>query len=104
MRSPAWAALRAKAFERDGHRCVLCNRGDNLQGHHRSYPARPELDEVGNVYTLCGRCHLFLAEERSREERYRQLKIVAAPYPAPEPVARIGLEPIAVTAIAYAPA
>jgi 5-methylcytosine-specific restriction endonuclease McrA len=72
MRSPAWVALRAKAFERDGHRCVLCNRDDSLQGHHRRYPARPELDEVGNVYTLCSRCHLFLAEERSREERYRR--------------------------------
>ena len=52
-----WAAVKCAVFQRDGGRCVLCNRSA-AQAHHRSYANRGNFDlEVNDVHSLCCRCH-----------------------------------------------
>ncbi|MGI4797150.1 MAG: HNH endonuclease [Janthinobacterium lividum] len=57
--SPAWKALRLLALARDGHRCRLCDAGDDLEVHHRRYPpgGRWKLDCLEALTTLCAPCH-----------------------------------------------
>lgn len=57
--SGEWRALRAKALERDGGRCRLCDSAENLDVHHRRYPRgnRWDLDSLDALTTLCRACH-----------------------------------------------
>lgn len=56
LRSDRWRAVREGALERAGHRCQVCNGGDRLQVHHRTYvnlgAERPE-----DITVLCDDCH-----------------------------------------------
>jgi 5-methylcytosine-specific restriction endonuclease McrA len=58
-RSPEWEVVRRAVFERDGFRCVLCNR-PVVDPHHRSYRHFGEGGpaEIADVHSLCKRCHL----------------------------------------------
>ena len=43
---------------RDGHKCVACGETRGLQAHHNTYAHRGrELDHLGDLTTLCQRCH-----------------------------------------------
>ena len=55
----AWEKVRYQAFERDGHRCVDCNRLGPLEGHHLVplEQGGAALD-VDNVVSLCALCHI----------------------------------------------
>ena len=51
--SPEWASLREKALERDGHRCMFCNKTTSLHVHHVEYPKDLKNDKIENLITLC---------------------------------------------------
>lgn len=58
-KSRAWEALCAVVYDRDGGRCILCNR-PGVQYHHRSYDyfgLGADSPEVQDVHLLCKRCH-----------------------------------------------
>lgn len=56
LRSQYWDSIRLLVFERDGHKCVLCNSSINLESHHRTYDRLGhELPE--DLTTLCHDCH-----------------------------------------------
>lgn len=58
--SDYWKNLSKEVKERDWNRCVLCNRSDNLQAHHRSYKYKNTREkEILDVHTLCKDCHLL---------------------------------------------
>ena len=58
-RTQRWKALRLKALDRDGWRCVQCPERRGLEVDHiLSVRDRPELAwSLDNLQCLCGRCH-----------------------------------------------
>jgi hypothetical protein len=52
--SPRWAALRQEALARDGFRCRGCNTTEDLEVHHRCYPAVLGTETIDDLTTLCG--------------------------------------------------
>jgi len=61
-RSGRWPAVRRAAIARDGGKCLACGRRRWLQVHHRvPVHVAPERElDMGNLLTLCSRCHLLL--------------------------------------------
>ena len=58
-RTTRWKALRLKALERDGWRCVQCPERRGLEVDH-VLPVRDRPDlawSIDNLQCLCGRCH-----------------------------------------------
>src|SRR4051812_15635681 len=55
--SDTWKELRRKARQRDGHRCRVCNRTEQLSVHHRRYPELYGTETVDDLTTLCQPCH-----------------------------------------------
>jgi 5-methylcytosine-specific restriction endonuclease McrA len=59
--TPEWHERAARATERAGHRCWLCNRAGDLDVHHRTYERRgAELDS--DLVALCRTCHSLFHE------------------------------------------
>lgn len=54
--SPEWKEKQQAVLERDGHRCVACNRPDQLEIHHRTYE-RIGNELLSDLTTLCRACH-----------------------------------------------
>ena len=52
-----WKTLRARARERDGHRCQRCGSTDRLSVHHITPARLGGADVIENLITLCSRCH-----------------------------------------------
>jgi hypothetical protein len=53
-----WKAVSDAVKKRDGYRCRLCNSQHDLCAHHRTYDHRgKEMDFLGDLTTLCRRCH-----------------------------------------------
>ena len=72
LRSPVWAAKRYEALSRAGDRCQLCNRGDNLDVHHRTYERFGGGEIPADLTVLCRRCHqLFHAVNRPSRDLER---------------------------------
>lgn len=59
IRSPLWRTLpaRIEAMQRDGMRCRGCNTAEDLEVHHRRYPAVLGTENVDDLTTLCRQCH-----------------------------------------------
>lgn len=51
-----WGDKRAAALVRDRWRCRVCNSGDRLCVHHRSY-ARRGRERIDDLTVLCRGCH-----------------------------------------------
>lgn len=58
--SPRYVRWRKAVYARDGFRCRLCGRTDDLNAHHvKTWARYPSLRfVVGNGITLCAICHL----------------------------------------------
>jgi len=60
LASREWAARRAAALERAGHRCQVCNAdrwfAGSLEVHHRTYE-RLGNEAPGDLVVLCRHCH-----------------------------------------------
>lgn len=67
-----WNTFRQEALTRDGRRCTQCGSGKSLEVHHIVPIHAGGTNELGNLTTLCHRCHASLhADERRKlaEER-----------------------------------
>ena len=47
-----------RVLERDDWRCQKCGSLENLQVHHRIKRSQQGSDALGNLVTLCARCHM----------------------------------------------
>lgn len=54
---PGWNGVRALAIQRDGYCCVACGATADLQVHHRLSVADGGTNTLGNLETVCSRCH-----------------------------------------------
>lgn len=59
-----WKSFRTGPLERDGHRCVICNR-KATQVHHRTYE-RLWNEQISDCYSLCDKCHEINTQEIRR--------------------------------------
>lgn len=55
------ATLREAVFSRDGHQCILCGKGIKegsiLHEHHLGFWKGDRTDRMGNLATVCHKCH-----------------------------------------------
>ena len=67
-----WTTVRRKVFERDGYRCVECDKAGRLECDHitplQREPGQDPFD-VNGLQTLCRACHI----EKTRRENRRSL-------------------------------
>lgn len=66
-----WRRLSRQCKQRDGGRCVACGSDHQVTAHHveprdntTGSPAPTVLDRIGNLVTLCSRCHSTLEADR----------------------------------------
>jgi 5-methylcytosine-specific restriction endonuclease McrA len=59
LKSDHWKNLRQQTLERDRHRCRICDHDciQNLEIHHRRYPATFGDETIDDLTTLCRYCH-----------------------------------------------
>lgn len=81
--SPEFEALKQRALERDGYRCVCCGRSEEdtnskgkhytLNCHHRSYEFLGCHDdrELADVHIICANCHRVI---HMNAANYKQFK------------------------------
>lgn len=58
--SREWKALRRSCLDRDHNQCVVCSDTYRLTAHHVHAREQGGPDAIGNLATLCGRCHSSL--------------------------------------------
>lgn len=56
LRTPHWQDLRYRALLAAEHRCQSCNRGSQLDVHHRTYERLGE-ERLADLTVLCRSCH-----------------------------------------------
>lgn len=63
-----WAALRRIVWDRDGRRCVRCAVPVAFEVFHCDHIVSGKLgtNALGNLRTLCRRCHVLRADGRHR--------------------------------------
>lgn len=59
IKTPEFEEVKKAVFERDGHKCVCCQRTDSLVCHHTSYRhlGQHNQREIDDCVTLCVHCH-----------------------------------------------
>ena len=63
LKDSRWLEFRKRVYEKDGHKCIICNTKDRpLNAHHRFYDNNKEPWDysVGDLDTLCNWCHSSL--------------------------------------------
>lgn len=61
INSQTWARKRARALERAGYKCQVCNDDRHLEVHHRTYE-RLGKERVMDLTVLCRECHHYFHE------------------------------------------
>lgn len=56
-----WRDIRRAALERDGSCCQVCGKLHSGQVHHILPRSAGGTDEMANLMTLCGRCHMLVS-------------------------------------------
>jgi len=56
-----WRDIRPLVLERDEYRCRLCGKKPSAQIHHIIPRRKGGVEELSNLITLCGRCHMLLS-------------------------------------------
>jgi len=69
-----WREAREEVLKRDGYRCVRCGSTEELHVHHILERRKGGEHKLGNLITLCRRCHQkehpFPLTERAVEKRW----------------------------------
>ena len=56
-----WTTMRKRALARDGHKCVVCKKEEDLQVHHkiklRLFENPNDANYIENLITVCEGCH-----------------------------------------------
>ena len=58
LQTPEWMERRTEALLRAGNRCQICNSGEDLNAHHRTYERRGN-EDPGDLTVLCQPCHAW---------------------------------------------
>lgn len=63
-----WNETRRRVWDRDGRKCVHCDRPQALEECHIDHIRSGKLagNEMSNLRTLCRRCHVLRADNRHR--------------------------------------
>ena len=56
-----WGSIRCSVLERDNYKCRICGKGTSGQVHHIAPKRSGGTEELSNLVTLCGRCHMLLS-------------------------------------------
>lgn len=56
-----WRDIRRLALERDNCKCRICGKENSGQVHHIIPRSKGGTEELTNLVTLCGRCHMLLS-------------------------------------------
>ena len=72
-----WATIRRRVFERDGWRCVICQRPGRLECDHIRNLADGGDNAMSNLRTLCRDCHIKIgrAERQARMEAQKRPRL-----------------------------
>jgi hypothetical protein len=57
----SWKNIRSIVLKRDNYRCVLFGKENSGQVHHIIPRSKGGTEELSNLITLCGRCHMLLS-------------------------------------------
>lgn len=57
LKTPVWKEKRQETIVRDSGKCRLCNSSKSLHVHHRTYPKVYGEEPLGDLITLCKKCH-----------------------------------------------
>lgn len=57
LQTPEWLEKRDLALVRDGYRCRVCDKNEDLNVHHRSYKNGRGNEDLNDLTTLCKGCH-----------------------------------------------
>jgi replicative DNA helicase len=67
LQTPEWMERRALMIERAGNRCQVCNSGEDLNVHHRTYERRGN-EDPGDLTVLCQQCHAWFHRRLTEHE------------------------------------
>jgi len=67
LQTPEWLERRALMIERAGNRCQVCNSGEDLNVHHRTYE-RQGNEHPGDLTVLCKQCHAWFHRRLTEHE------------------------------------
>ena len=56
-----WQNIRSLVLERDNFRCKICGKDNSAQVHHIVPRRKGGTEQLSNLVTLCGRCHMLLS-------------------------------------------
>lgn len=57
----AWKEIRQQALQRDNRTCQVCGKPNSAQVHHVTPRSKGGKDELSNLITLCGKCHMVIS-------------------------------------------
>lgn len=57
----SWKETRREALQRDNHRCQVCGKDYSGQVHHVIPRSQGGTDDLSNLMTLCGKCHMLVS-------------------------------------------
>lgn len=57
----SWREVRQEALQRDNHRCQVFGKEHSGQVHHFIPRSQGGTNDLSNLITLCGRCHMLVS-------------------------------------------
>lgn len=69
LRTPEWQWIREEAIRRAKNRCQICNGGESLHVHHRTYENRGD-EDLSDLTALCADCHRIYHDARKIRESF----------------------------------
>ena len=57
LKRAAYAKMRTLVLQRDGMRCQICGRMQQLEVHHLQFRSRGGTDNLDNLVAMCSACH-----------------------------------------------
>ncbi len=69
----SYRKLQREILKRDGWRCQMCGRMENLEIHHRKFRSQSGDDSEENLITLCSQCHAQIHHRYHTTTRIRSL-------------------------------
>lgn len=58
---PSWREIRQEVLRRDNRCCQVCGKKHSGQVHHVIPRSQGGTDELSNLMTLCGQCHMLVS-------------------------------------------
>jgi len=90
LKSDYWLSIREQVYERDNHKCKLCDSGKHICVHHLSYENLYN-ERLEDLITLCRKCHYIIHKQnpyvnyqsyvyyqalKEKEDKYKKFKYI----------------------------